>query len=111
MCKLCGLVYFIDAINKSDALLDSDTNYKFELGAVSMLVGHNIDKFNNWINKDGSYTTRFTEQIRLMEDKLMEHFYDDDIVVMRRLFKQVLEQYEDTSGYFLRDILKAYKSH
>jgi len=111
MCKLCGLVYFIDAINKSDALPDSDTNYKFELGAVSMLVGHNIDKFNNWIGKDGSYTTRFREQITLIEEKLIEQFYDDDITVMRYRFKQVLEQYEDTSGYFLRDILKACKSH
>ncbi len=111
MCKLCGLVYFIDAINKSDTLLDSDTNYKFELGAVSMLVGHNIDKFNNWIGKDGGYTTRFREQITLIEDKLKEQFYNDDITDMRCRFKQVLKQYEGTSGYFLRDIIKAYKSH
>lgn len=111
MCKLCGLVYFIDAINKSDLLLDDDTNYKFELGAVSMLAGHNIDKFNNWIDKDGNYTVRFREQISLIEDKLNEQLYDDDITLMRYRFKQVLEQYVDTFDPQLRDILKAYKSH
>jgi len=112
MCKMCALVYVVDTIHTSDLHFTNTTNDdKLDLGAVSMLVGHNMDKYNNWVDKHGVYTTRFIEQITLAEFKLKEQFYDSDISVMQYRFKQMVLGYSDTYGMFLKDILKAYKSH